>query len=216
MKEYDIKNVEQNKLILEELIRQQLIVQAAEQQGIDKNKDIIQAVEEFRRTLCGKWPPNWLKGLPQRARMPKVLHTKSEVNSSSRWSGGSVRLSSTQKRRPEHLSQICRAAAFRNGQHKIQRRPARDLSRSSNFLKWPTWFPPLTWGEFGFKGPDGTYYIVKLEERKGGKPQPRSDQEDLKKALTALKQQQAVLGSLMSCARRPLRSMINYWRNNRQ
>ncbi|MEK7878901.1 MAG: hypothetical protein AAB285_03495, partial [candidate division NC10 bacterium] len=51
MKEYDIKNVEQNKLILEELIRQQLIVQAAEQQGIDKNKDIIQAVEEFRRTL---------------------------------------------------------------------------------------------------------------------------------------------------------------------
>ncbi|MCR4336630.1 MAG: peptidyl-prolyl cis-trans isomerase, partial [Candidatus Omnitrophica bacterium] len=49
--DYDPKDRESNKLVLEELIRQQLLVQEAINKGLDQNKDLIDAVEEFRRTL---------------------------------------------------------------------------------------------------------------------------------------------------------------------
>lgn len=49
--EYDVNDAEAKKLVLEELIRQQILVNEAEQRGIANDKDINAAVEEFRRTL---------------------------------------------------------------------------------------------------------------------------------------------------------------------
>ena len=49
--DYDINDLEQNKMILQELIRQQLLVQYAEKEGVAAKPEIKQAVEEFRRTL---------------------------------------------------------------------------------------------------------------------------------------------------------------------
>ena len=51
MPDLDTRNPEAKKLILDELVRQQLLVTYAEQEGISKDKDIAAAIDEFRRTL---------------------------------------------------------------------------------------------------------------------------------------------------------------------
>jgi len=49
--EYDENDLETKKLVLEELVRQQLLVEAAEKKGIGKKKNIVDAIEEFKKTL---------------------------------------------------------------------------------------------------------------------------------------------------------------------
>jgi len=49
--DYDIADPQAKKLVLDELIRQQLIVMDAEATGLANQKDIVAAVDEFRRTL---------------------------------------------------------------------------------------------------------------------------------------------------------------------
>lgn len=49
--QYDIENPESKKLVLDELVRQQLFVLEAEQSGVANQKDILAAIEEFKRTL---------------------------------------------------------------------------------------------------------------------------------------------------------------------
>lgn len=49
--EFDIENVEIKKQALDELIKQQLLVQEAIAKGADQDKDIKMAVEEFERSL---------------------------------------------------------------------------------------------------------------------------------------------------------------------
>ena len=49
--EYDENDLETKKLVLEELVRQQLLVEAAEKKGIGKKKNIVEAMEEFKKTL---------------------------------------------------------------------------------------------------------------------------------------------------------------------
>jgi len=48
---YDINETENKKFILDELIRQELMVQEAQKRGLDKDPDIKMAVDEFQRTL---------------------------------------------------------------------------------------------------------------------------------------------------------------------
>jgi len=49
--EYDVNDAQNKKFILDELIRQELLVQEAERRGLDKDKDVAMALQEFRRTL---------------------------------------------------------------------------------------------------------------------------------------------------------------------
>jgi parvulin-like peptidyl-prolyl isomerase len=49
--DYNIEDEESRRLVLEELVRQQLLVEDAKKTGVDKSRDIQEAVEEFRRTL---------------------------------------------------------------------------------------------------------------------------------------------------------------------
>ena len=51
MPNYDINNPQAKQLVLEELVNQQLFVIDAEQKGIANQKDIVEAMEEMRRTL---------------------------------------------------------------------------------------------------------------------------------------------------------------------
>jgi len=51
MPEFDLTNKQQNRQILERLVEQRLFVQEAEKRGIDKNKDVVLALDEFRNTL---------------------------------------------------------------------------------------------------------------------------------------------------------------------
>lgn len=49
--DFDRNDKESRKLVLEELVRQQLLVEDARQSGLVNSKDIEEAVEEFRRTI---------------------------------------------------------------------------------------------------------------------------------------------------------------------
>ena len=51
MPEYDTNAPEAKKLVLDELINQQLLVQSAEETGLTQEKEVVLALEEFRRTL---------------------------------------------------------------------------------------------------------------------------------------------------------------------
>lgn len=202
VKEYDIKNVEQNKLILEELIRQQLIVQDAEQQGIDKNKDIIQAVEEFRRTLLVREVATKLvEGIAATDQDAEDYYTQnqSEFIEPMEWRISQI-VVDTEEEAKSILAQILQGGSFSEMvSTKSKKKAAKGFIKEFEFPKMADVVSALDVGGVSsvFKGPDGTCYIVKLEERKGGKPQPLAQiKEDLKKALTALKQQQAVLSYL--------------------
>jgi capsule polysaccharide export protein KpsE/RkpR len=49
--DFDRSDPESKKLVLEELVRQQLIVEEAQNSGLANSQDINDAVEEFRRTV---------------------------------------------------------------------------------------------------------------------------------------------------------------------
>ena len=52
--EYDITDKEARRLVLDELVNQQMLVLGAEKTGLARQSDIRAAVDEFRRTLiCG-------------------------------------------------------------------------------------------------------------------------------------------------------------------
>lgn len=51
MGDFDDKDIENKKAILDELVRQQLLVNEAEKKGIAKNKDVVTAIDEYRKTL---------------------------------------------------------------------------------------------------------------------------------------------------------------------
>ena len=49
--DFDTKSLEAKKMVLEELVRQELLVQEAQQTGVADKKEIVDAVSEFKRTL---------------------------------------------------------------------------------------------------------------------------------------------------------------------
>lgn len=51
MGDFNDKDPKNKAAILDELIRQQLLIKEAEQKGMDKNKDVVSAVNEYRKTL---------------------------------------------------------------------------------------------------------------------------------------------------------------------
>jgi peptidyl-prolyl cis-trans isomerase C len=51
MGDFDDKDPKNKEAILDELIRQQLLVKEGEQKGLDKDKDVVNAVNEYRKTL---------------------------------------------------------------------------------------------------------------------------------------------------------------------
>ncbi|MFA6379309.1 MAG: peptidylprolyl isomerase [Candidatus Omnitrophota bacterium] len=51
MGDFDDKDIKNKQAILDELIRQQLLIKEAEQKGLDKNKDVVNAINEYRKTL---------------------------------------------------------------------------------------------------------------------------------------------------------------------
>ncbi len=51
MGDFDDKDFKNRQAILDELVRQQILVQDAEQKGLDKNKDVTTAVDEYRKTV---------------------------------------------------------------------------------------------------------------------------------------------------------------------
>ena len=201
--EYDIDDLESKQLILEELVRQQMLVQDAEQSGMANDKEIKAAVEEFRNTiLVREMAAKITEGVIATAQEAQEYY---EENKEAFVEPEEYRIREivvpTQEEARDILVEILKGTDF------AEMAQARSQSESASgggdlgFLvrpKFPEMAGQMTVLDAGevssvFRGPDG-YYIIKMEEKTGGAPVSFEEvREDIVEGLTLLKQQQAIL-----------------------
>jgi peptidyl-prolyl cis-trans isomerase C len=199
-------NVEQDKMILQELINQQLLVAEAERLKIGEKKDIKEAVEEFRRTLLVQ---ELARGLIEKIDVTdeevKNFYeiNKAEFVEPAQWSVREI-VVDTEEEAKELLIDLYRGADFgetaklrSKGQTAEQGGSLGEMS-VFDFPKQGDIVTALEAGDISraFKGPEG-FYIVKLEDKKGGEQQELAKiKEDIKAGLIMRKQQEAVVNYL--------------------
>lgn len=199
----NVDDLETKKMMLEELVRQQLLVWDAERTGAAKQKDIQDAVEEFRRTLIvqesAKKIVGDIKGTEEEAKEFYDLN-KDKIINPVEWHVREIVVDS-QLKANELLVEILKGTDFAETakQHSISKTASEggDLGSITEapFDEMAAALEPLKTGDVSsvFKGPEG-YYIIKAEEKKGGVPIPFEEiKEEIIKDRTAFKQQQALL-----------------------
>lgn len=204
--EYDTQDMESKRLILEELIRQQLLVQDAERTGIAKKKEIVEAVEEFKRTLMVREQASKLvEGLEVTDEEAQKYYDENKEVFVERieWKIREIAVF-TKAGANEILVELLNGADF--GEIAKTRSKSKSASKGGDlgfitempFPAMESALAPIDIGDISsaFKGPEG-YYLIKLEERKGGEPLAFAKVKDeLKAELTQLKQQQTILDYL--------------------
>ncbi len=201
--DFNGEDLESKKLVLEELVRQELLIQDAESRGISQEKDIKEAVKEFKNTLLIREVVSKLTGsieVTDAEAQDYYNQNKEAFADPTEWHVREI-VVSTQDEAKEIQIQLLQGADFAaTAQTRSKSASAAsggDLGFITEF-KFPQMQSAVTALEVNnissvFKGPDG-YYIVKLEEKKGGQPKEFSEvQTDIKDGLTLIKQQQAVL-----------------------
>jgi len=203
MPEYNIDDFDSKKLVLEELVRQELLIQDAEKKGMADQKEIVEAVNEFRRTLLVREIAVKLTEnitVDDTEAQNYYNENKNLFAEDTEWQIREMVVPS-QTEANEILIELLKGADFAT--------MATERSKSASAAKggdlgWLSQFPfpqmesaaaTLEKGSLSsvFKGPEG-YYIVKLEDKKGGTPKDFAGvKEEIKQGLTLLKQQQEVL-----------------------
>jgi len=203
MPEYNVDDLESKKLVLEELVRQELLIQDAEKKGMANQKEIVEAVNEFRRTLLVREVALKLTeniSVDDTEAQNYYNENKNLFAENTEWQIREMVVPS-QTEANEILIELLKGADFAT--------MATERSKSASAAKggdlgWLSQFPfpqmesaaaTLEKGSLSsvFKGPEG-YYIVKLEDKKGGTPRDFAGvKEEIKQGLTLLKQQQEVL-----------------------
>ena len=213
--EYDTNSLEAKQLVLEELIRQQLLVADAEQAGVAQQKDIVDAIAEFRRTLLVREVAMKLtKGVEATEAEAQEYYDKNKevLAEPAEWHLREI-VANTEVGAKEILIEVLKGSDF------AQLAKERSIGKTAanggdmGFLAEPApdksqeqMVPDFMLGEIRgldaggiskvFKGPDG-FYVIKVEEKKGGKTREFSDvKDDIVTGLTLLKQQQAILNHL--------------------
>ncbi len=208
--EFDPKDINSKKLILEELVRQELLVKDAEQTGVAQQKDIAETVEDFRKTLLVQELASQLtKNIKVTEEEAKEYYDKNKDNFVVKieWKIREI-VVPAETEANDILVQLLQGGDFSE--------IAKAKSKSSTASKggdmgWVDKFAfdqmkaaatALEKGKTSgvFKGPEG-YYIVKLEDKRGGTPKPfLAIKADLIKKMTLRKQQDAVLEHLNKLA----------------
>ncbi len=213
--EYDINSLEAKQLVLEELIRQQLLVADAEQSGVAEQKEIAQAIDEFRRTLLVREVAMKLtKGVEATEAEAQDYYEKNKgaLAEPAEWHLREI-VANTEVGAKEILIEALKGMDF------TQLAKDRSIGKTAanggdlGFLSEPNpqqakaqTVPEFMLNEIKtldaggiskvFKGPDG-FYVVKVEEKKGGVTKEFTEiKNDIVTGLTLLKQQQAILNHL--------------------
>lgn len=201
--EYDVANVEAKRMVLDELVRQQLLVLDAEKTGLAKQKDIESAVEEFRRTLIVREvAANLTENIKVSEEEAKAFY---EENKDQLISPPQFRVSElvvdSQSQANELLIEILKGADFGEmaKAHSISDSAPRggDLGilEEEPFPQMVGALLSLEEGDVSsvFKGPDG-YYIIKLQEKTGGDTISFEEiKEEIIQNRTLFKQQEVIL-----------------------
>lgn len=201
--EFDITDLDSQKLVLEELIRQQLLVIDAEQNGMADKKEIAQAVEEFRRTLLVR---EVVTKVTQDIKVTEDEAQKFYTDNSAefvepaQWHLREI-VVDTQEQANGILADILKGADFsQTAKEKSRGKTAAD-GGDLGFVSEPgsealrNVLASLEAGGVSsvFKSPDG-FTIVKLEEKKGGQSKAFAEiKNEIMEGLTLMKQQQAIM-----------------------
>ena len=204
--EYDTTDLEARRLVLDELVNQQILVLGAEQTGLAHQKDIRAAVDEFRRTLIVREVARQLtENITISEEEARIFYGENEdvLIDSVQWHVREI-VVPTKEQATSILSQILTGADFAGmaGQHSIGKTATQggDLGFITE-EPFPQMGNALLSLEVGgvsgvFKGPEG-YYIAKLEEKKGGeKIEFEEIKDDIIQSQMLLKQQQVILDHL--------------------
>lgn len=207
--EYDITNSQQNALLLEEMVRQQLLVEAAKEEGLDKNPDVEEAVKEFRKTLLVQEVARKLtEGISVTDEEAQQYYetNKDLMVEPTQWHVREI-VTPTEEKAKEMLMQLWgdNPPAFGD---LAQKESIAETAWQKGDLGFIAQFPfermenavrALEPGGVSnvFKGPAG-FYIVKLEEVKQGEPVEFEEvKEEIKEGLMLLKQQDAVIRKMV-------------------
>ena len=191
------------KAILEELVRQQLLVMGAEQAGLGNKKEITDAVEEFRRSLLVQEAAVKLtEGV--KATDPEAQEfydqNKAAFAEVTEYHLREI-VMSTQDGAKEVLVELLKGADFaemaKNRSKSKTAEKGGDLGFVGTFEvpQMESVVQSLGTGDVSsvFKGSGGDYYIVKLEEKREGKQQEFTEvKADILAFLTQRKQLEAI------------------------
>lgn len=200
--EFDIKTKESKKLVLEELVRQQLLIMDAEQKGVGDKAEIKMAVDEFRRSLLVRETVNKLIEnikVTEEDAEKEFNQNKDLFVEPPEWKVREI-VVDTQEGANEILIELLKGADFAEMAKTRSKSKSASNGGDLGFLKnlepyLNSVVPTMETRDVSrvFKGPDG-FYIIKLEEKKGGKLLEFSKvKEDIITGLTQIKQQEAVL-----------------------
>ena len=200
--EFKIETFNDKKAFLEEMIRQQLLVQEAKSRGLDRKGEVVEAVKEFERgVLVREIVLQITEGVNVDAKEIEDYYNqfKEAFKEPMQYRASEI-VVDTEHEANQILIDLLRGADFASN--------ARLYSKSETASKggdlgtieqWP--FPQfdivIATLEIGkvsnvFKGPEG-YYIVKLREKKGGRQRTLSEVwDEIKPGLIILKQNQTL------------------------
>lgn len=204
MPDYDVDVPENQKILLEELVRQQILVEDAQRSGAADQKEIREAVEEFRRTLIVQQAvENLTKDITVSDAEVQNFYeqNKPELIDPPQWHVREIIFDSKDKANAV-LVEVLQGSDFAAAaqQYSVGETAAEggDLGFVSD-VPFPEMANSLLALEEGdvssvFKGPEDKYYIIKLEEKKDGALIPLEEIKDaIVERLTFEKQQSAIL-----------------------
>ncbi len=204
--EYDVDDPQARRLVLDELVNQQVLVLGAERTGLARQKDIHAAVDEFRRTLIVREVARQLTeniAVTENEAREFYDENKESLIGAVQWRVREI-VVPAKEQATSILGQILTGADF--AQMAIQHSKGKTAAEGGDlgFITeepFPQMGNVLLSLEVGgvsgvFKGPDG-YYVAKLEEKKGGEQITFEEiKEDIIQSQTLLKQQQVILDHL--------------------
>jgi len=204
--DYDITDLQARAMVLDELINQQILVLGAEKTGLARQKDIQAAVDEFRRTLIVREVAQQLTNnitISEEEAHAFYDENKDALIGPVQWHAREI-VSPAKEQTISILGEILNGSDFAEmaKQHSSGKTAAEggDLGfiTQEPFPQMGNALLSLEEGDVSgvFKGPEG-YYIVKLEEKKGGEQLGFEEiKEDIIQSQTLLKQQQVILDHL--------------------
>lgn len=204
--DFDENDLESKKMVLDELIRQQLVVKNAEDTGLANDPDIRDAVDEFRRTLIVRQAASKITENIEVTDEEIVNFYEENKDVLIEPIEMKVRtiVMDSQLAANELLVQIIQGANFAE---MAKQNSIADNAAQGGDLGWIAEVPfpemanaliPLEKGDVSsvFRGPDG-FYIAKVEDKRGGEQIPLEEvKEDIRQNRIAFKQQQAIVNHI--------------------
>jgi len=203
--DFDTQNPESKRLVLDEIVRQELLAIDAKERGLANKKEIEDAVEEFRSALLVREVASKLIeniSATEKEAEDYYNQNKEVFVEAAQWRIREIVVPAQQEAK-DILIELLKGADF--GETAKARSKAKSAPQGGDLGPLKE-LPPalakavatLDVGDLSsvFKSPEG-YSIVKLEEKRGGKPLSFSEvKADIISGLTQLKQQQAILAHI--------------------